>query len=337
VTRLRVVLAGIGRIGAGYADDPVMARHIRYATHAQVLEAHPSFDWIAAVDADERARADAQQRWPGLTVAGTVAGIDADVAVLATGPAARLELLAALPSVRGVIVEKPLGRDLAEARQFLDACRARDTAVQVCYWRRADTAFRGLADGGLEAAIGRPQAATVVYGNGVRNNGSHMIDFVRMLLGEVSDVSVPRGAAAYREGPLDGDVNVRFDLVAGGVPVAVQPLRFAHYRENGIEVWGERGRLSILQEGLRVRITEVAANRAMRGELEVDSDAPREIPATAGEAFYHLYSNFADALHGGAELWSDGESALRTETVVEEVVSLAGRTARADGRTLEAT
>jgi predicted dehydrogenase len=333
VTRLRVVLAGIGRIGAGYADDPVMACHIRYATHAQVLEAHPSFDWIAAVDTDASARADAQRRWPGLVVADTVAGIDADVAVFATGPASRLQLLEALPSVRGVIVEKPLGRDLAEARRFLDACRARSIGVQVCYWRRADAAFRALADGGLEQAVGRPQAATVLYGNGVRNNGSHMIDFVRMLIGEVTEVSVPAGVTPYREGPLDGDVNVPFHLVAGGVPVAVQPLRFTHYRENGIEVWGERGRLSIMQEGLRIRISEAAPNRAMQGEREVDSDAPREVAATAGDAFYHLYTNFADALAGGAALWSDGESALRTEATVEQVVALAGR---AD-RTLEAT
>lgn len=340
MTRLRAALVGLGKIGAGYADDPVMARHFRFATHSQVLESHPAFEWVGAVDTDTAALAAARRRWPGIPVAGSADGIDADVAVLATGPASRVDLLAALPALSGVIVEKPLGRDAAEARRFLDTCRERDIAVQVCYWRRADSAFRALAEGGLEQTIGRPQAATVAYGNGLRNNGSHMIDFVRMLIGEVTDAWVPPGAASYREGPLEGDINVPFHLTAGGVPVAAQPLRFAHYRENALEVWGERGRLSIVQEGLRIRVMPTAPNRAMQGEREVDSDTAREIPATAGDALYELYSNMADALSGGGPLWSDGESALRTEAVVDEVaVAAATRGARATERrpSVEAT
>ena len=329
MTQLRVALVGIGKIGAGYADDPVMARHIRYATHAQVLASHPAFDWVAAVDTDDAARAAARQRWPQLSVAASVQGLEADVAVLATGPASRLEVLAALPAVRGVIVEKPLGRDAVEARRIVDMCRERGIAVQVCYWRRADHTFRTLAEGGLEQEIGRPQAATVVYGNGLRNNGSHMIDFVRMLIGEIAETWVPPRAAAYREGPLPGDINVPFHLTAGGVPVAVQPLRFAHYRENALEVWGERGRVSIVQEGLRTRVTSTAPNRAMQGEREVDSDVPRELPATMGDALYNLYSNFADALSGRGPLWSDGESALTTEAVVDEIAAAATLTSTA--------
>jgi predicted dehydrogenase len=320
---LRTALVGLGKIGAGYAHDPVMARHIQFATHAQVLDSHPEFEWVGAVDTDELARAEARRRWPDIPVASSPAGICPDVAVLATGPASRLNVLAELPTVRAVIVEKPLGRDAAEARRFLDVCEERAIAVQVCYWRRADSAFRALAEGGLEHAIGRPQAATVVYGNGLRNNGSHMIDFVRMLVGEVTGAWVPPGVAPYREGPLESDVNVSFHLTANGVPVAVHPLRFAHYRENALEVWGERGRLTVVQEGLRIRVMSSAPNRAMQGEREINSDAVREIPSTVGNALYELYSNVANALAGGGPLWSDGESALRTEAVVDEVATAA--------------
>ena len=44
--RLRTVLVGCGEVGAGYATDPLMARHYPYATHAQVLAAHPAFAWM---------------------------------------------------------------------------------------------------------------------------------------------------------------------------------------------------------------------------------------------------------------------------------------------------
>ena len=47
---LVTALFGCGQIGSGYAADPRMARHYRYATHAQVLHHHPAFDWRVAVD-----------------------------------------------------------------------------------------------------------------------------------------------------------------------------------------------------------------------------------------------------------------------------------------------
>jgi predicted dehydrogenase len=63
VKRLRTVVIGFGRVASGYAKDPVMARHYPYATHAQVLAAHPGFSWDAVVDTDGEALAAARAEW----------------------------------------------------------------------------------------------------------------------------------------------------------------------------------------------------------------------------------------------------------------------------------
>ena len=60
---LRTVMFGFGRIGAAYADDPKTARHYRYASHAQVLSAHPDFDWQGVVDPCDRALDQARTKW----------------------------------------------------------------------------------------------------------------------------------------------------------------------------------------------------------------------------------------------------------------------------------
>lgn len=324
---LRTVVVGLGKIGAGYADDPVMARFYPYATHAQVLRDHPAFEWGAAVDLSDDALRAARERW-GVRHTGRSAAEVADyapeVAVLATPPESRIGLLEGLPSIRAVLVEKPLGRTLDEGERFLAWCRARGVAVQVALWRRCDTVFRQLAAGGLAARVGRPQAAFVLYGNGLLNNGTHMVDFVRMLLGEVEAAQAVAGVAPYREGPIEGDTNVAFSLrLACGIAVSFQGLRFARYRENGVDIWGEGGRLSVLQEGLSIRACPVRENRAMQGEREVDSDGGEAIAPTVGRAFYEMYTNLADAVRGGAALWSSGESALRTARVVEAVLASA--------------
>ena len=60
--------------------------------------------------------------------------------------------------------------------------------------------------------MGDVQGAFLVYGNGLSNNATHMVDLTRMLLGEIAAVQVPAGLNGYREGPLDDDINVPFVL-----------------------------------------------------------------------------------------------------------------------------
>jgi len=197
--------------------------------------------------------------------------------------------------------------------------------VQVNLWRRGDETFRALAAGRLEEMIGRPQAVFGTYGNGLLNNGTHLIDFVRMLFGAIGSVRAAGPVAPWQEGPLAGDINVPFCLhLTSGLVVMMQPLRFAHYRENSLDIWGEHARLSIAQEGLVLLLHPRREHRAVQGEREVASDLMQSLPTTVGHAFYRLYSNLAAAVHGDAPLWSPGESALQTARAVEAVQASAG-------------
>jgi predicted dehydrogenase len=323
VKRWRTVLVGCGRIGAAYADDAVMARHYRYVSHAQVLAAHPGYDWVAAVDRVAEAARQVAGRWsvphagPGL--AGLHDACAPEVAVLAMPPGERIAALDALPGLRAVIVEKPLGASAAEAQAFLQACERRGIAVQVNLPRRADATHRALA-GELDHAVGRRQGAFLVYGNGVANNGTHMIDLARWFMGEVTAVQAVLGGAAYREGPLDGDFNLPFALQhADGVQTLAMPVAFAQYRENMVDIWGERGRVALLQEGLRLARYRRDDNRAMAGEHELANDAPAVETTTIGDSLYAVYDNLWRHLDGAEPLASTGANALRCAAIVDAI------------------
>jgi len=324
--KLRTVVVGFGRIGSGYADDPVMARHYRYATHAQVLRDHPMFGWDAVVDVSEMALDSARERW-GVAIAEKTLDkmseqYQPEVAVIATGPESRIETIEALPSLRAVIVEKPLGLTKTAARTFLGLCRKKQILVQVNLWRRADSLFLQLSHGLLRKLIGEPQCVFGIYGNGLMNNGTHMVDFVRMLLGEVERAKAIGPAKSFDSGPLPGDVNVAFTLrMRSGVLVMMHPVDFVRYRENSLDIWGDMGRLSIMQEGLKLYFYPVGENRAMQGEREVASDQPQELSSTVGEALYHLYDNLALALMDGRPLLSPGNSAYETMEVVHQILN----------------
>ena len=321
--RFPTALIGFGKMGWGYAGDPVMARHYPYAAHAQVLANHPAFDWRAVVDpipAALDAAFEARRLSAARTVEALAGADEIEVAVIATPPASRLAIVEHLPALRAVFVEKPLGTSLAASRAFLDTCAARGILVQVNLWRRADERFRAFAAGGLSELIGAPQTAICFYGNGLLNNGTHGVDFVRMLLGEVEAAQRLGSRPAFVEGPIAGDDNPGFALtMASGLTVTFHPLRFADFRENGISIWGSRGRIDILNEGLVIQSFPRRDNRAMQGEREIAADAAEAIKSTVGVALYRMYDNLAEALSTGTALWSDGRSAFETSRVVETV------------------
>jgi predicted dehydrogenase len=328
---LRAVLVGAGQVAFGYAEDPRMATWFAYATHAQVLAEHPRFEWVGILERDAETRTRVASTGAVPLVTGDIeeiAATEPDVAVLAIPPSGRIDVIERLPTLRAILVEKPLGADLEDAARLLAACRARGIVVQVNLWRRADEQFRALAAGGLRDAVGEVQTVVGIYGKGIRNNGIHLVDFVRMLVGEperVWPLGEPRPAPASS---VPGDVDVFFAAkLASGAEVSFHPIDFGHHREVGLDVWGTTGRLAILQEGLSIVAYPLRPHRAAEGEREIASDEPFAIPSTVGDAFFHMYTNLADAVDDGALLWSDGESALASERVVEAVVG----SASADG------
>jgi predicted dehydrogenase len=333
MTALRTVLVGAGKIGLGYGADPVMAKHYPYATHAQVLRDHPAFALGAVVDRSDEALRLAREDYAVAITSNRVEDCIAwapEVAVLATPPSERLGFVAALPSLRAVLVEKPLGRDEKEAQRFLDECTAKGILVQVNLWRRADRVFRELAHD-LERRIGRVQGGFALYGNGLHNNGTHVVDFLRMLLGEIVSVQAT-GPAGPAHGPIPGDVHVPFVLrFASGVIVQASPLDFREYRENGIDLWGTEGRLTILQEGLTIAVAPRRENRAMSGEREIASDAADLLAPSVGRAFYEMYDDLARALREGTPLCSPATSAMRSTAIVDAIE----RSANEGGRSVE--
>jgi predicted dehydrogenase len=315
--RLATALFGVGRIGAGYAADARMSRHYRYSSHAQVLRDHPGFDWRVAVDLDASALEAARTHWSIPETAMDIGEIadpaSIEVAVLAVPPAARAAIIESLPRLKAVLVEKPLGETPGQAQAFLELCERRLIVVQVNLYRRADAFTNELAAGGLAARIGEVRCVTGFYGNGLVNNGTHMIDLVRMLVGEISEA---RGLPANsgRDNPLA-------ILTAGaGVPVVLMPLDFAHFRENGLQVAGSRGRFDILLEGLWNAAIPVAPCRYAEGENELALDQAVMLPATVGQALWVVYDDLYSHLATGTALKSPGRSALKTARVVDSVM-----------------
>lgn len=322
---LRTVIIGFGKIADTLADDPLMKAGFAYCTHSQVLSAHPALRWEAVVDPSDEALARARQRW-SIPIAvhrleDLPAEFEAEVAVVTAPPERRAGILERLPRLKAVLLEKPLGVDRTGAADFIGDCQRLGVPIQVNLWRRADRCFRELAGGRLEELIGRPQSAFGLYGNGLFNNGSHLVDLVRMLLGEVDRAQATGQPSAQGAGPLSGDTTVPFALtLKSGAIVSIVPLDFRNYREVGLDIWGTDGRLSILQEGFTITHYPKGAHTTLTGEREIRSDRPARLDSTVGDALFRMYDNLVGSLQSGAPLWSPAASAASTEAVLSAVL-----------------
>ena len=316
------VLIGLGRIASLYNKDKIMLKNIKYATHAQVLQIHNQYNWIAAVDKSSKACEYAKKTWKLEAVAKTMKQLDnknnIDIVVIATPPDIRIEILNHFPSLKAVIVEKPLGESYETSCQFMEECNKRGIKVQVNLTRRSDKIMKAFSKGKLNKKIGNIQFAFGSYGRGLRNYGMHLVDLVRMLIGEIKTVRSISQNKQMPTGPINDDYNFSFILeTENGVDVIFQPLDFTLYREGSLDIWGEKGRLEILQEGLSYIETNIEDCRSLTNSFELASDKRKINNTGYGESLYNLYDNLADSLLNNKLLDSPGDSALKTELVVE--------------------
>jgi predicted dehydrogenase len=323
---IQVILIGLGKIASSLDyDDPVMRKSVKYSTHAKVLQDHPVFELSAGVDLSTNAREFAQKHWGIEQVISSIDQLENperyEVAVIATPPDKRLEFIKSLPSLKAVVVEKPLGITYRDSKEFIRYCEENDIGVQVNLTRRADKVMEELAKGGLKDRIGNVQSVFGVYGNGILNNGTHMIDLIRMIIGEVNTVQALYSLSTINEGPIKGDINCAFALsLADQQRVVMMPIKFSHYRENTLDIWGEKGRIEIVHEGLDFIYSPAAPCRSLSGASEIAADQRIIYSTDYSMALYNLYDNLAGFLMNGEELVSSGNSALKTSQIIETII-----------------
>jgi predicted dehydrogenase len=154
---MRVAVVGCGLIGARRA--------------AQIV-AHPDTELATVVDASESAAQAAASRYgvPARTAWQDATGDpDVDAIVVATPNAYLCEIsCAALASGKHVLAEKPMGRNLAEARAMERAAAQAARVLKIGFNHRYHPAIRRARELVAAGAIGEPISARARYGHGGR-------------------------------------------------------------------------------------------------------------------------------------------------------------------------
>ena len=311
-------IVGLGAIGSYYSEDIVMSKTVKYATHAHSITSHSGFDLVAGVDNKNSNLEVAKRLWNIPELRNSIENLpnleNIEVAVLATGPEYRLDAIKLFPNLKAVVLEKPTSTSIEEGNLLETYCKNHNILVQVNLTRRTDQQMINLSNKNLMKKIGKLQAITGIYGNGLLNNATHMIDLVRMIAGEIKYVQALNVENRYLHGPIKDDLNVSFLLILeSGVSATFNAINFNHYRENSIDIWGTKGRLEIIQEGLLLRYSFTDECRSCSGKEEINANKSIFSNTEYSDALYNLYSNLYLSLEKKDTLASSLRSALISE------------------------
>lgn len=234
----RVLIVGCGRIAGGFneGDETAVLTHV-------VAYRRLNADIVGCVDVDGEAASRFARRWSipraGNDLAAVVHDAMPDVVSLCTPPDARLgplRLVLGAPTVRSVLVEKPLALTVEEAQQISALAAASGRAVLVNYFRAFDPFYVEVERACRAGEFGRLGMGTALYYGDAMTNASHLLERLVAMFGPPS--------AARRLG--GGARQPTFELAWEAAKMVVLPATGCRYTPIEMDLLFESGRLRIV-------------------------------------------------------------------------------------------
>ena len=321
--KFKTILFGFGNFASGYPEDPKMRKYFKYCSHAEVLSSHKNFEWDAVVDPNSDKRDLAKKKWKIPIVVENIKNLpknyNADVAVISSPTKTRMNIIQSLNVNKGLLIEKPLASTFEDVRKIEQICKKKKLITQVNFFRRVNKTNIYIKSKFLRSAFGDLQCGFCIYGKGLKNNAIHYIDLARMIFGEAcylrSLTKVPKSKK------INDYDNFSFLLgFKNNREILFTHIDFKSYREIYFDLWGTKGRLEFLFEGIKIRYSSKKKHRAVNHFSELEIDKAKYINPQLGEEYYDMYTNLADSIYNKKKLVSDLNNAISNEYIIDRII-----------------
>jgi predicted dehydrogenase len=306
-----VLIIGAGKIGA-FFDTPQSEEVL---THAHAFSKHPGFHLLGFVDTNIDLAEQAAGIWGGeafTSVAEAFSRNTIDVAIVATPDKfhyAILKELAAHP-LRLVFAEKPLTTLLASSEEIVGLYRERKISLAVNYTRRFVPEFIALHNEIRSGTLGGFLSGTGYYGKGTLHNGSHLIDLLRFLLGDITEIQTTSSIQDFYDD--DPSCSALLSLGQGGT-FTMQAVDCRSYTVFELDLLFEQGRIRIVDAGFVIEVYHVHESAIFSGYRHLKQTESLE--TTLGKAFACAAEAIHTHLMTGAPLPCTGTDGLLAQQI----------------------
>lgn len=314
-------VVGLGRIGCGFMRDPKRGLHSTHVGSYSIVE---GIKVVAVCDTDAAAREQARPYLDPDTVlfenlGEMLTGVKLDVLSVCTPVEWHLECVtaSAAAGVKVIFCEKPLASTVLDGEIMVKVCEAESVLLSINHQRRFSLLHQKVSRRVRSGAMGRVQGAHAIYTAGILNSGSHLIDLLRLYLGDVSWVRATYSTSPSWRGEddpnIDGTLHFR-----DGYMARVLGLDSRAYSIFSLDIFGTTGAMTTTNSGFGVKWFRAKESPNFVDYKEL---VPGRLPVNGVRESRELIpagiQNIVDVLENDGKLLSTGEDGLAALEIIE--------------------
>lgn len=320
----KVAIVGCGWIGMGAQLD-LLRPHP--SSHAEAVAMHERLELVAFIDTDEQSLKHASSLYPQVRqykeIADLFKVIVPDVIVIATHPDSHCFYIkeAAKAGVKMILSEKPIAHDRKETEEAIAVCGKYGCILLVNHMRRFDAVIKSFKsyinnEYVKDTAIGKVRSVIASYDNGLYHGGTHIVDLMRYLLGEVKAVSaVINHQVASGKDDCNVDAILQFEF--GNA--ALYFFNSKEYALAELSLLGERGCVHFKNMwGIDIEVIGTASSPDYSAYKEPDYKNVRKFGGNRS-FMTGTYDHLVNCLDGTEQPLSTGHDALKTLIVLNKI------------------
>ena len=253
-----VLIIGAGNIGA-FFDTPLS---LNILTHAHAFTRIKGFNLLGFVDMDIKKAEKASILWNTIYFENIERAFEKnriDVVSLCVPDEYHYELLQKLSNfpIKLVFAEKPLAKNVREVEEIVALYNKRKIKCLIDYSRRFVCEFEKLKNNILSGMYGKFICGNGYYGKGTVHNGSHLIDFLRYIIGEIIDTKTFNYDIDFSK--EDPSISAILKFQYGGI-FTMSNISCSNYTIFEVELLFEEAKIRIIDSGFKMEIYEVVNN-----------------------------------------------------------------------------
>lgn len=261
--KYKVLIIGAGNIGAFF--DNSTSKDI--LTHAHAFTKVKGFKLLGFLDVDYEKAKQAAAIWDAKafnSIEEVFENNEVDIVSICVPDEYHFDIVkkVLVYEPRLLFLEKPLAKTIDEADKILSLSQKKDIPVLINYSRRFVKEFNDIKVKFDEGEFGNFIGGSAYYGKGILHNGSHLIDFLRYILGNIESSKVLKSHADfYLDDPsVTGilEFNNNTTMVVHGVPCN-------HYTIFEIDLLFEKMRFRIVDSGFNIEVYGIEESEKFSG------------------------------------------------------------------------
>ncbi|MDR5586528.1 MULTISPECIES: Gfo/Idh/MocA family oxidoreductase [Clostridium] len=289
--KYNVLIVGAGNIGA-FFDNPSSENIL---THAHAFLKIEGFNLLGFVETSKKKGEEAAKLWKVnyfSTIEEAFSENDIDVVSICVPDNYHYSILKKISNfpIKLVFCEKPLVKNINEANEIIRIYKEKNIRCLVNYSRRFVAEFSILKDSILEGNYGKFLCGSGYYGKGVLHNGSHLIDLLRYLIGEIKDFKVINHSYDFYDD--DPSVSAVLNFENGG-DFVMQNIPYYNYTIFELELLFEKKRIKIIDSGFKIQEYSVSDSKVFSGykNLFKEKEYETELNKAMLNAVTNIYNN----------------------------------------------